>query len=140
VISEHEAVRRLSAVCPGFEDSLKRYLDTEGRLEEGFNAMAELANWVVGQIRVNDFTCFTELFDEFERVLSDASESAHQVLVIGFLEDVHNLAVWFHKPAERVNPDVLLPYLGPESRLEWFGLVGRYADWGKTWPGRTRNE
>jgi hypothetical protein len=140
VISKHEAVRRLIAVCPGFQDSLTRYLDTDARLDEAYNVMGELANWVVEQMRANDFTCFSELFDEFERVLSEADPDAQQVLVIAFLEDVHNFGVWFQKPADRADPDVLLPYLGPQSRIEWFGLVRWYVNRGEPWPGRIQND
>ncbi len=140
MITQHEAARRLIAVCPGFQDSLTRYLDTDGRLDEAYNVMSQLAEWVVGQMRANDFTCFSELFDEFERTLSDADTDARQVLVIGFLEDVHNAAVWFHRPADRADADLLLPYLGPQSRTEWFGLVRWYVARGEPWPGRTQND
>ncbi len=140
MISEQDAVRRLITICPGFQDSLAFYTETYGRFDESYNVIGELAKWVVEQMKAHDFACFTELFTEFEGVLANATEDARQVLVIGFLEDVHNLTVRFHRPAEHIDPDVLLPYLGPKSRSEWFSLVRRYLDWGETWPGRTDNE
>jgi hypothetical protein len=140
VIGEHDAVRRLITICPGFQDSLAFYMETYGRLDESYNVIGELAKWVVGQIRGDEFNCFTDLFNEFESVLVNATEDARQVLVIGFLEDIHNLTVRFHKPAEQIDPDVVLRYLGPKSRTEWFLLVRQYLDWGETWPGRTDDE
>lgn len=72
-----------------------------------------------------------ELFNEFESVLVNATEATRHVLVIGFLEDIHNLTVRFHKPAEQIDPDVLLGYFGPKSRSEWFSLVRQYLDWAR---------
>ncbi len=140
MISERDAVRRLTTICPGFQDSLASYIETYGRLDESYNVMGELAKWVVGQIEAHESNCFTELFNEFESVLVNATEDARQVLVIGFLEDVHNLTVRLNKPSEQIDPDVLLPYIGPKSRSEWFLLVRQYLDWGETWPGRTEDE
>jgi hypothetical protein len=81
-----------------------------------------------------------DLFTEFEKVLADADPEARQVLVTGFLEDVHNFTVRFTKPEDQIDPDALLPYLGPKTRSEWFQLVGTYIRWGETWPGRTTDD
>lgn len=134
MISEQDAVRRLVLLCPGFHDSLVSYRDSGGSEEESFNFIAELADWVVRQVKARDFTCLAELFTEYEEILSDASPAAWQVLVIGFMEDLHNLTVRFH--TDQIDPDVFLPYLGPKSRAEWFRLVRHYVEWGETWPGQ----
>ena len=136
MIGDQEAVRRLTTICAGFEDSLIAYRNSGGVMDEGFNVMAELAGWVVRQAKEGDFTCFSELFEDYEAILSDATPDARQVLVIGFMEDLHNLMVRFLKPAEQINPDVLLKYLGPKSRAEWFSQVRFYLQRGETWPGQ----
>jgi hypothetical protein len=137
MISEQDAVRRLVLTCRGFHDSLVSYRDGGGTEEESFNLIGELADWVVRQARARDFTCLKELFAEYETVLSAATPDAQQVLVIGFMEDLHNLTVRFHKPTDQIDPDLFLPFLGPKSRSEWFTLVRRYIEFGETWPGRS---
>ena len=134
MISERDAVRRLVLICPGFHDSLVSYRDSGGTEEESFNLIGELAGWVVRQVRARDFTCFIQLFNEYEEVLSEATPDARQVLVTGFMEDLHNLTVRFH--TDQIDPDVFLSYLGPKSRAEWFRLVRHYLEWGETWPGK----
>lgn len=136
MINEAEVVRRLTQVCPGFAPSLAAYEASEGRLDEAFNVMSELAKWVVTQSKSGSLECFDELFNEFETLLRNADPDAHQVLVIGFMEDIHNFAVRLEEPMKRADPDVFLPYLGVRSRNEWFRLVGTYVQWGERWPGR----
>lgn len=135
-IGEAEAVRRLAQACPGFRDTLAAYEDTGGRLDEGFNVMSELAQWVVEQAKAGAFACFDELFDELEVLLGNSDADARQVLVIGFLEDIHNFTVRLESPATRSDPDAFLAYLGAASRGEWFRLVANYVKWGEAWPGR----
>jgi len=136
MISEQDAVRRLVLICPEFHDSLVSYRESGGSDEESFNLIGDLADWVVSQMKAGDYRCFQELFNEYEAILSDASPDARQVLVIGFMEDLHNLTVRFHKQADQMDPDALLPYLGSKSSNEWFTLVRQYLEWGETWPGR----
>lgn len=136
MINEAQVVRRLTQVCPGFRSSLAAYEDSGGRLDEAFNVMSELARWAVAQAKAGSFDCFDELFDEFETLLVNADQDAHQVLVIGFLEDIHNFSVRLEEPTNRSDPDAFLPYLRSETRNEWFRLVGTYVQWGEAWPGR----
>jgi|SRR5882672_6751432 len=139
-IDEAEAVKRMVLACPGFHDSLVSYRDSGGNPEEGFNMMSELARWVVGQVSAGDFTCFQELFSELESLLAnDLTNDARDVLVIGFIEDIHNDAVRLRKPDKRIDPDLVFPYLGPKSRATWFELVNHYSKWGESWPGRVRD-
>jgi len=136
VIGEAEAVRRMVQVCAGFQPALAAYEKSEGRLDEGFNVMGELASWAVALSRRGAFQCFDELFDELEALLADADEDAWQVLVIGFIEDLHNMTVRLQDPSSRSDPDVFLTYLGTRTRAEWFRLVNTYLQWGEQWPGR----
>jgi len=136
MIGEAEAVRRLLQVCPGFRDTLAAFTDTGGRLDEGFNVMSELARLVVAQAKAGAWACFADLFDELEVLLGNSDADARQVLVIGFLEDIHNFTVRLESPATRSDPDAFLPYLGATSRAEWFRLVANYVKWGEAWPGR----
>jgi len=58
-----EAVRRMVRVCAGFQPALAAYVESEGRLDEGFNVMGELASWVVAQSRTGAFQCFDHAHD-----------------------------------------------------------------------------
>jgi hypothetical protein len=71
-----------------------------------------------------------------EAILADADEDAWQVLVIGFIEDLHNMTVRLQDASSRSDPDVFLSYLGTRTRAEWFRLVNTYLQWGEQWPGR----
>ena len=127
-------------VCPGFQNALAAYEDSGGRLDEGFNVMGELASWVVTESKAGAFQCFSELFDELEALLADADGDAWQVLVIGFIEDLHNMTVRLQDPPNRSDPDVFLPYLGMKTRAEWYRLVNTYLQWGEQWPGRVLDQ
>jgi hypothetical protein len=140
VSSEAEAVKRLMSACPGFDGSFVRYRESGGDVEESYNVVGELAQWVVTQTSNGDFACFKELFAELESLFENPSPDVRQVLVTGFIEDIHNLAVFLEEPHRRVDPDLVLQYLGPASRAAWFELVKRYQQRGESWPGRVRDD
>ena len=83
-------------------------------------------------MREGKLDCFSALFDEVERSLTAADSEVRDMLVIGLLEDIQNISTW-----GKIDPDIGLPFLGPESRKGWFELIrmwhGRPGD---GWPGQ----
>jgi len=136
VIGEDDAVKRLMQPCPAFADVLREYLSNGGNPNEHYNTLGELARWVVSQVEAGEVHCLRELFNELERLMVNADPEARLVLVIGFVEELQNWCVSYPTPAKRVDPDLFLPYLGPQTRAEWFKLVNGPIWRGRSWPGQ----
>jgi hypothetical protein len=139
VLTEAEAAERLLSTCPGFQPTWQRALDwSEGKRFGEYTDLGVLAEWVVDQMIAGKFDCFSSLFAEVETLLQDASTDVRNLLIIGLLEDIH---LWvmgkYGDKVSEVNPDQLLPFLGNETRREWFGLVRYWDRWepGK-WTGK----
>jgi len=130
---KQEAVRRLVRVCPGFAEAWRKHLDWWGGEPAGeYNDLGELAEWVVKQITAGELDCFPALFSEVEVLLDGASDELNILLVVGFLEDLQNIAV-----NTGADPDVVLSFLGRESRKGWFELIKmRHGPDGFGWVGQ----
>jgi hypothetical protein len=116
---KQEAVRRLVEVCPGFTEAWRVHLESwKGKPAGEYNDLGALADWVVKQIATGEMDCFPQLFREVEELLLGATEELRDLLVIGFLEDLQNVSV-----NNDVDPDVILSFLGRESRKGWFDLI-----------------
>ena len=131
--SNQEAVDRLVAVCTGFHETWLQRRDSWGSEQGGhYNDLGALATWMVDQMEARKVGCFDELFDELETLLEDPSAELRDLLVVGFLEDLQNVATNRH-----VDPDIVLPFLGPQARKGWFELIRMWhGDTGSGWPGR----
>lgn len=134
--SNADAVARLIRVCPGFKDRWEAHVVQWERQPAGYyNDLGALAHWVVDRMAVSDLACLPELFREFEAILDGANEDTRDLLVVGFLEDLQNIAA-----NREIEPDLVLPFLGPLSRAGWFELI---ASWhgpeGSGWPGQKKD-
>ena len=136
MVTKEEAVRRLVTACPGFSDAWQAHLQWwEGEPAGEYNDLGELAQWIVGRMAEGDVECFSTLFTEVEALLRDASTEIRNLLVIGLLEDIQNVAV-----NGSLDPDLILPYLGPESRKGWFELIEMWhGPGGAGWPGKKQD-
>jgi hypothetical protein len=133
VIDERQAADRLVAVCPGFAPYWLEYLDSTERVPTGeFNDISALAAWVIDRMAIGNFDCFAELFQEAENLLATGTTEVRDLVVIGLLEDIQYGTI-----DRRVDPDIALRFLGPESRKEWFFLVRHLHP---DWPGQTRED
>ena len=120
-------------MCPEFSPAWQEYLDSwEGPPSGEYNHVGALAQWVVNQMAAGNLNCFAKLFDEVESLLVNATTGVRNLIVIGLLEDIQNFSKW-----GRVNPDIALRFLGPESRKEWFFLI-EASHW--EWPGQVRED
>lgn len=133
MVTKEEAVRRLVEACTGFADAWHAHVEWwEGEPAGEYNDLGELAQWVVERMGDKDFECFSTLFNEVETLLTDASIELRTLLVIGFLEDIQNLAA-----NRQIDPDMVLPFLGPEARRGWFELIRMWhGPHGEGWPGQ----
>jgi hypothetical protein len=133
VIDEREVVQRLVAVCPEFAADWQAYVDSWEGLPSGeYNHVSALARWVVRRMAVRDLDCVTTLFEDVEGLLVNATAEMRNLIVIGLLEDIQNFSKY-----DRVDPDIALGLLGPESRKEWFFLIRSIQ---RDWPGQARED
>lgn len=132
--TECEAVRRMTSAVPAFGSEWQEHLDWWGDQTAGsYNDMSALAQWVVKQMSDGGELILSPIFAEMEALLTESPE-LHDVLVIGFLESVQNLAANSH-----LDPDVLLPMLGPRCTDGWFELVRMWhGSEGAGWAGRAK--
>jgi hypothetical protein len=128
-----DAVLRLVNACPGFKDAWEEHLDWwEGEPAGEYNDLGALAEWVADQLAARDFDCFPRLFGEVEALLVPAKRELRELLVVGLLEDTQNVAT-----NRKIDPDLVLPFLGPESRKAWFELIRLWhGPDGSGWPGQ----
>jgi hypothetical protein len=91
-----------------------------------------LANWLVDEMSAGRLDGFSDIFREVEALLAEADEEIRDLLVVGILEDIQNIAT-----NRNVDPDLVLPFLGPESRKGWFHLIRYWHEpAGEGWPGQ----
>lgn len=136
MVTKAEVVRRLVTACPGFNDAWQAHLQWwEGEPAGEYNDLGALAEWIVDRMADGDIEYFPALFTEVEALLRDANTEVRNLLVIGLLEDIQNVAV--NRP---VDPDLILPFLGPEGRQGWFELIDMWhRPDGVGWPGQKRD-
>ncbi len=133
MLAKDEAVRRLVAACPSFDKAWQAHLAWwKGEPAGEYNDLGALAEWVVDQMAEGHLGCFDTLFNEVELLLTGANAELRNLLVIGFLEDIQNIAA-----NRETDPDIVLPFLGPETRKGWFELINMWhGPGGEGWPGR----
>ena len=134
--SHQDAVDRLVAACPDFAGAWAKHRERWGSESAGhYNDLGALALWVVNRMAAGDVGCFGHLFNELEALIVDSQPELRELLVVGFLEDVQNVAT-----NRAVDPDIVLPFLGNESRKGWFELIQTWhGEAGMGWPGATRD-
>ena len=76
MVSNQEAVNRLVAICPEFQETWLQRRDNWGSEQGGhYNDLGALATWMVDQMEARKLGCFDDLFDELETLLEDQALS-----------------------------------------------------------------
>lgn len=135
MVTKQQAVNRLVAACPDFDGAWQDHLEYwKGEPAGEYFDLGALAQWIVDQVAAQRLDCFEALFNELEILLGGASDELRDLLVVGFLEGLQNVA------ANRgIDPDVALRFLGPESRRGWFQLITMWhGPDGTGWVGQKR--
>ena len=89
--------------------------------------MGELAHYIVESYEQRDTTRYPELFSAVERVLNDGDGEVQNLIWVGLLEDLQNIAS--HRS---FSPDVFRAWLGPQSLIAWDELnrgMQKVAEW-----------
>jgi len=126
--ASREAFETIIATVPDFQPKYQSFLaDWQGEATPWYLAMGELAHYVVDAYEQDHTTQYSNLFPAVERVLQNGGEEVQNLIWVGLLEDIQNIAS--HRS---FGPDVFIPWLGPQSLIAWNeGNRGmqKVADW-----------
>ena len=107
---------RLVAEFPGFRPRWEKHLELwKGKPAGSYNDITEFVYFVVRDLYPSGKTEETKhVFELMEYCLKNGDKSLRELVVIGFLEDLQNLA-----SRQAFGKEAFLPFLGPKSREAW---------------------
>jgi len=113
--ASQEAFQTIIATVPDFQPRYQSFLaDWQGEATPWYLAMGELAHYVVEAYEQGDTTQYQKLFSAVERVLQNGDSEVQNLIWVGLLEDIQNIAS--HRS---FGPDVFRSWLGPQSLIAW---------------------
>ena len=114
--TEAEIMPRLVEEFPGFRSRWEKHLELwKGEPAGGYNDISQFAHFVVEELYPSGQTEEVQrVFDLMEQWLVNGNKKVRDIVVIGFLEDLQNIASW--QPFGRA---VFIPFLRPQSRDAW---------------------
>ena len=126
--ANREAVETIVATIPDFQPRYQKFLaDWQGEETPWYLAMGELAHYVVECYEQDDTTQYQKLFSAVERVLQNGDSEVQNLVWVGLLEDIQNIAS--HRS---LGPDVFRVWLGPQSLIAWDEVnrgMQKVAEW-----------
>jgi hypothetical protein len=125
-LAEAEVLPRLIADFPDFRPRWEKHLDFwKGKPAGSYNDIAEFAYFVVQDLYPSGNTAdLQRAFDLMEHWLVNGNQNLRDLVAIGFLEDVQNVASW-----QAFGREAFIPFLGPQCRQAWNEIE-------KTWVGK----
>jgi hypothetical protein len=111
-----EVVPSFLAVCPRIGPAWDEHLQFwEGEPERGyFNDAGVVAQHLVDRFQQGDVSEFPAAFDLIERCLTEGDEQVKEVVILGIIEGIQNVAS--HRPFGMI---VFRDWLKPSSRAAW---------------------
>ena len=125
--SEAEVMPRLIAEFPGFHARWEKHLESwQGEPAGNYNDIAQFVHFVVKELYPTGKTAdLQHAFDLVEQWLVNGNQNLRDLIVIGFLEDLQNVASW-----QEFGREVFIPFLGPQSHQAWNEIE-------RTWASKT---
>jgi hypothetical protein len=122
-----QVMPRLIAEFPAFRPRWEKHLESwKGKTAGSYNDIAEFAHFVVHDLYPNGNTADVQrAFALMEQWLVNGNRNLRDLITIGFLEDVQNVASW-----QAFGREVFTPFLGPQCRQAWNEIE-------KTWACKT---
>jgi hypothetical protein len=107
---------RLVAEFPGFRPRWKKHLEFwKGEPAGNYNDITQFVYFVLRDLYPSGkIEEVQHAFDLMEYWLKNGNESVRELVVIGFLEDLQNLA-----SRQGFAKETFVPFLGPKSREAW---------------------
>ena len=114
--TEAEVMPRLIAEFPGFRPRWERHIEFwKGEPAGNYNDITQFVYFVVRDLYPSGKTEeVRHAFDLMEYWLNNGDKGVRDLVVIGFVEDLQNLA-----SREAFAKEVFVPFLGPKSREAW---------------------
>lgn len=115
-VTEAEIMPRLVEEFPAFRPRWEKHLSFwKGEPAGGYNDVSEFAQFVVMELYSSGKTEEVQrAFDLMEQWLVNGNQKVRELVVIGFLEDLQNIASW-----QPFGKAVFIPFLSPQSRDAW---------------------
>ena len=125
--SEAEVMPRLIAEFPGFRPRWEKHLEFwKGEPAGGCNDIAQFVHFVVQDLYPSGNTeDLQRAFDLMEHWIVNGNQNLRDLIGIGFLEDLQNVASW-----QAFGKEAFIPFLGPQCRQAWNEIE-------RTWAGKT---
>jgi hypothetical protein len=126
--ASREAFETIIATAPDFQPTYQRFLaDWQGEDTPWYLAMGELAHYVVEAYGQGNAAQCQKLFSTVERVLQNGDSEVQNLIWVGLLEDIQNIAS--HRS---FGPDVFRAWLGPQTLIAWDEVnrgMKKVAEW-----------
>ena len=131
-LSQADAVSLLVRACKEFQPAWEKHQQEWGAEPAGhYNDLGALATWLVTEVGAGRTECLRAVARVFEDLLATRDRELRELLVVGFLEDVQNVAV-----NGGLSPDIFGVALGPRGRMAWDELVVLWHGKDRSgWPG-----
>ncbi len=115
---------RLVAEFPGFRSRWEKHVESwNGKPAGNYNDITQFVYFVVEDLYPSGKTEEVHrLFDMMEDWLKNGSHGVQELVVVGFFEDLQNLA-----SQQAFGKEAFVPFLGPKSREEWDELERLWA-------------
>lgn len=123
MIQKCEVMAVLLDVSPSFSQTWSEHLQTYGN-DVLYVAAGEFASHVLSLYQMGDISTLHAVGEAIEELHVNGSPWVKEFATIGVLEGIQN--VWGNS---NVDPDLILPFLGPESHRWW-------SDLNKFWSGQ----
>ena len=117
-VQEKDVVPRLLAVLPGIANQWDEHTEWWGAEEPGaYNNTGEIARYLVQCLGNDNVQEFPAVFAAVEDVLGTGTPQAKNLIVVGLLESLQNIAS--HTPEGYSDFE---PWLGPQAAQAWKDL------------------
>ena len=114
--TEADVMPRLLAEFPGFRPRWEKHLESwEGQPAGSYIDISQFVSFVVEDLyTIGKTEEVQRAFDLMEYWLNNSNASVRALIVIGFFEDLQNLA-----SQQTFGEEAFVPFLGPRSRVAW---------------------
>ncbi len=128
MMTQHQMFDPLLAALPSFLESWREFEREwpEGGAERPYYlALGDLARHLIGLHAQGEAAQLRAAFEVVERWHTEGDHCVREAATVGLLEGIQNNCS--HSP---IDPEVFLPFLGPESR-RWWDKLNRFWERGE---------
>ena len=113
---ESDVMPRLVVEFPGFRPRWEKHIESwEGKPAGYYNDITEFVHFIVRDLYPSGkIEEVQHAFDLMEYLLKNGNHGVRELVQIGFLEDLQNLA-----SGQAFGKEAFVPFLGPKSREAW---------------------